>query len=96
LEESKLILGIEDLFLLEGFQIVQVTRISIQKELAAILHAHPKILPFLIHKNPSISPFISKVMKDYGPADDPKQLDRYSKLVVKVFEAELSQKSLLI
>jgi ubiquinone/menaquinone biosynthesis C-methylase UbiE len=91
LEESEGILGIDDLFLLEGFQIGKITRISLQRELAAVLHAYPKIQYFLIHKNPSITLFISKIMKDYGPADCPKQLDRYSKLVVKAFEAELIQ-----
>ncbi|UCG01067.1 MAG: hypothetical protein JSW11_15800 [Candidatus Heimdallarchaeota archaeon] len=55
MENSEVILGIDDLVLLETFQIEKLTRISLQREIAAVLHAYPKIQYFLIHKNPSIS-----------------------------------------
>ncbi|MFX0207216.1 MAG: class I SAM-dependent methyltransferase [Candidatus Hodarchaeota archaeon] len=91
MEESKVILGIDDLFLLEGFQIEKITQISLQRELAAILHAHPNIQHFLIHKNPAIFPFISKITKEYGPADDPTQLNKFIDSIVEAFKAELIQ-----
>jgi ubiquinone/menaquinone biosynthesis C-methylase UbiE len=90
-EKSKVILEIEDLFLLEGFQIGKLTRVSLKRELTAVLHAYPKIHRFLIYKNPSVSPFISKIMNKYGPAEDPKQLNKFIDLVVNVFRAELIQ-----
>ena len=84
MEKSKVIIELEDLFLLEGFQIGNLPRVSLKRELAAVLHAYPKIHRFLISKNPSISPFISKIMNEYGPSENPK-----NSIIIKIFADSL-------
>jgi ubiquinone/menaquinone biosynthesis C-methylase UbiE len=91
LEKSKVIIEVEDLFLLEGFQIGNLPQVSLKREFAAVLHAYPKIHRFLISKNPSISPFISKIMNEYGPAENPKQLNKFINLVVQALREQLIQ-----
>ena len=63
-------LEVEDLFLLEAFQIESLAQYAPKREFAALLHAYPDIQRFLVTKNPVITPFITKIMKEYGPAVD--------------------------
>ena len=70
-------LEVEDLFLLEAFQIKAILHKAPKRELAAVLHAYSDILRFLITKNPPSSSFITEIMKEYGPALDQEQLNEF-------------------
>jgi hypothetical protein len=63
-------LGVEDLYLLEAFQIGYFPGWVPERELAAVLGAYPSLKRFLVKKCPSITDFIERVMARYGPAAD--------------------------
>jgi ubiquinone/menaquinone biosynthesis C-methylase UbiE len=75
-------LEVEDLYLLESFQIESLKQFAPKKELAAVLHAYNDIHRFLITKYPPIASFITEIMGNHGPADDQKQLEDYIDLLV--------------
>jgi len=71
-------LSIEDLYLLDGFQIGYLSDRVPQREFAAVLHAHPSIKRFLITKHPPIADFIKDLLTRFGPAANQQELDEYS------------------
>ncbi len=75
-------LKVDDLYLLESFQISYFPGYMPERELAAILWAYPPIKTFLEKKNPEIIPFIGHVMSENGPAKDQQQLEEYIDTVV--------------
>ncbi len=75
-------LEVEDLFLLEAFQIGSLQQYAPKRELAAVLHANSDIKRFLITKHPAIASFIIEIMNDYGAAVDQEQLNSYIDLLV--------------
>ena len=75
-------LGVEDLYLLERFQIAYLPDRVPQREFAAVLWANASIKRFLITKHPPIAGFIEDVLARYGPAANQGELDAYSDRLV--------------
>ncbi len=69
---------IEDLFLLEGFQIGYLPDRLPEQELAVVLWAYPVIKRFLVQKHPPIASFIERIMAQSGPVTDPQALAEFS------------------
>jgi ubiquinone/menaquinone biosynthesis C-methylase UbiE len=69
-------LEVEDLYLLESFQIGYFPGWVPEPELAAVLHANPPIKRFLIKKCAAITDYIKKVMTQNAPAADGQELDK--------------------
>lgn len=67
-------LKVEDLFLLETFQIDCLRSRAPKKEFSAVLFAYPQIKDFLINKHPPIAEFIKKIQDKYGPASNKNEL----------------------
>jgi ubiquinone/menaquinone biosynthesis C-methylase UbiE len=61
-------LKVEDLYLLESFQIGYLAGYVAERDLAAVLWAYPPIKIFLEKKFPQISDFVARIMTKYGPA----------------------------
>jgi len=70
-------LQVEDIYLLERFQIAYLPDRVPQREFAALLWANASIKRFLITKYPPIADFIDDVLARYGPAADQQELDAY-------------------
>jgi len=75
-------LGVEDLYLLERFQIAYLPDRAPQREFAAVLWANASIKRFLIIKHPPIADFIEDVLARYGPAANQQELDAYNDRLV--------------
>ncbi len=73
---------VEDLYLLESFQIGYLPGYLSEREFAAVLWAYPPIKTFLEKKCPEIVSFVSHIMAEHGPAKDQQQLEEYSDKVV--------------
>ena len=71
-------LKVEDLYLLEPFQIDTFQGRVPEQEFAAVLLAYPNIKKFLINKHPPISEFIQRVQDKYGSAANNKELSEFS------------------
>jgi hypothetical protein len=84
-------LEIEDLYLLESFQIGYLPDRVPQREFAAVLHANAAIKRFLITKHPSIADFVRDILTRYGPAASQQELDAFSdRLEDKILEASVT------
>ena len=70
-------LEIDDLYLLESFQINMLPGVA-DPELAVVLHAHPSIKRFLITKCPAVVKNIESVTEKYPPAKNNKELVKIS------------------
>lgn len=68
-------LEVEDLYLLEAFQIGYFPGWVPEPELAAVLWAYPSVKRFLVNRCPSITDFVQRVMARYGPAVDHEELE---------------------
>jgi hypothetical protein len=75
-------LEVEDIYLLERFQIAYLPDRVPQREFAAVLWANASIKRFLITKHPPIADFIEEVLARYGPAANQQELDAYSDRLV--------------
>jgi SAM-dependent methyltransferase len=75
-------LEVEDLYLLESFQISYFPGWVPECELAAVLWAYPSIKHFLVKKCPSITDLVEHVTAKFEPADDPQVLAAYSEELV--------------
>lgn len=71
-------LGLEDLYLLEGFQIGYLPERVPHREFAAVLWENASIKQFLVVKHPPIASFIEDVMARHGPAANQQDFDAYS------------------
>jgi ubiquinone/menaquinone biosynthesis C-methylase UbiE len=67
-------LKVEDLYLLESFQIGYLAGYVTERDLAAVLWAYPPVKVFLEKKFPPITEFIERIMVGYGPAVDEQEL----------------------
>jgi len=67
-------LEVEDLFLLEAFQIGYLPGWVPEREFAAVLWAYPAIKRFLVKRYPPITSFVEKVMARFGPAAGEQEL----------------------
>ena len=74
-------LDLEDLYLLESFQIEMLPGIA-DPELAAVLHAFPSIKRFLVTKCPAAAESIERIMAKYGPAKSDRELRKISDKLV--------------
>jgi len=63
-------LEVEDLFLLESFQIGYFPGWVPEREFAAVLQAHPSIKRFLVKRCPAITDFVERVLSQFEPAVD--------------------------
>ncbi len=79
---KKITFEVEDLFLLEGFQIGYLPNRLPEQELAAVLWAYPVIKRFLVKKHPPIADFIERIMAQFGPVTDPQALVEFGDRVV--------------
>jgi ubiquinone/menaquinone biosynthesis C-methylase UbiE len=68
------VLEIEDIFLLEAFQIAYLPGWVPEREFAAILWAHPALKRFLAKRNPSVRPFLERLLDEHGSAPNPEAL----------------------
>lgn len=69
-------LEVEDLFLLETYQIGLLPGWVPEREFAAVLWANPQLQRFLLKKQPAITAFVKEVMEKAGPAADPDELEQ--------------------
>jgi len=60
-------LEVNDLFLLDPYQITDLEMRAPKRELSAILHARGDILTFFQKKCPSMGDFFSGIMTKFGP-----------------------------
>lgn len=67
-------LEVEDLFLLESFQIGYLPGWVPERELAAVLWAYPALKRFLLKKQPPIAGLVERVLAEFGPAADERDL----------------------
>lgn len=70
-------LHVEDLLLLESFQIKELIERVPQKEFTTIIRKYPYVHRFLVNKEPSIEPFITRILKKNKEIDDPKIIDEH-------------------
>jgi len=70
-------LDVEDLYLLESFQIDMLPGVA-DRDLAVVLWAYPSIERFLIIKCPSVADYIDDILKQYSPAKDEPDLAKCS------------------
>ena len=75
-------LDIEDLYLLEPFQITYLPGWVPERELAVVLWAHPSIYRFLKTKCPDVSGHLEATMARYPPSADWSDLDRAENVAV--------------
>ncbi len=74
---SEISLNVEDLLLLEGFQIKYLPDRVPQKEFSTLIYKYPFVRNFLISKNPSIENFINSVLKTNEEIKDEKLIKEY-------------------
>jgi ubiquinone/menaquinone biosynthesis C-methylase UbiE len=67
-------LEVEDLFLLESFQIDYFPGWVPEREFAAVLQAHPSIKRFLVNRCPPITDFVERVLSQFEPVADQQEL----------------------
>jgi SAM-dependent methyltransferase len=67
-------LEVEDLYLLESFQIAYWPGWVPERDLAAVLWSRPALQRFLVKKCPSISTFLERVKHQFGPEENPDEL----------------------
>jgi SAM-dependent methyltransferase len=70
-------LEIEDLLLLESFQIKYLPDRVPEKEFAILLHSNPLIAKFLVLKYPPVDDFIKKILSAYDPLSDKQEIMLY-------------------
>ena len=75
-------LNIEDLYLLESFQIEYLPDCIPERELALVLWAHPSIHRFLRIKCPEVSRFLDAAKERYPPSTDRSDLEKAEDVVV--------------
>jgi hypothetical protein len=76
------ILEVDDLFLLESFQIAYLPRWVPEREFGAVLHARPAIARYLVTRCPEVSGFVDAVVREHAAPADPEELARCADAVV--------------
>jgi ubiquinone/menaquinone biosynthesis C-methylase UbiE len=71
-------LEVEDLLLLESFQIGLLPGWVPEREFAAVLWAYPAILRFLETKHPPVAALVERVTAQFGPAADEQELASFA------------------
>jgi len=62
-------LEVADLFALEAHQIAELPTRAPDRELAAVLHAHPELRTFLEVRHPPITSFLTRLLAEHAPAE---------------------------
>ena len=75
-------LEVEDLFLLEDYQIAYLRERAPQRELAAVLHAYPSVKRFFLLKCPAISDFIESLSSRFGQARNEEELAAFGDHII--------------
>jgi len=75
-------LEIDDLFLLEAFQIAYFPGWAPERELSMVLHARPEIRKFLITRCPEVKGFIDRIYQDHGGSGNAEQLEAASETLI--------------
>lgn len=76
------ILEIDDLFLLESFQIAYLPGWVPEREFASVLTARPEIRRFLVTRCPEVSEFVDSVIQKHAERVDDEKLASYGDTVV--------------
>ena len=76
-------LGVNDLYLLESFQIGYLPGWIPEPELAAVLWAYPSIKHFFVEKCPPVTEFIERIMSRFPAADNPETIDVCADKIVR-------------
>jgi len=58
---------VDDLFLLESHQIAALPERVSAPDLAAVLHAHPRLRRFLVARHPKIEGFLVRILAEHDP-----------------------------
>ncbi len=58
---------VDDLFLLDAHQVAGLPERAPTRELAAVLHAHPRLHRFLVARHPPIEGFLSQISNEQDP-----------------------------
>jgi SAM-dependent methyltransferase len=74
---SEVTLNVEDLLLLESFQIKYLPDRVPRKEFSTLIHNYPFVRHFLISKNPSVEDFINSVLKENEGIIDEELIKEY-------------------
>lgn len=75
-------LDVEDLYLLESYQIAYLRERAQQRELAAVLQANPSLNRFFVNKCPEIADFLVGLSSHFSPASSEEELERFSDSLV--------------
>lgn len=87
-------LKVEDLYLLEAFQIGTLQSRVPEQEFAAVLFAYPSIKDFLINKHPPVAEYIQRIQDKYGPAANEEDIAESSdRLLWEIAEMIIYNKS---
>jgi hypothetical protein len=60
---------VEDLYLLEWFQIAGLPERAPERELAQVLHANPKLAAFFTARHPSLGEYLARLVTEHPPVD---------------------------
>lgn len=67
-------LEVEDLFLLEAFQIAYLPGWAPERDFAAVLWAYPAIQRFLAHKHPPVASYLEGILAQHEPVGSDEEL----------------------
>jgi SAM-dependent methyltransferase len=67
-------LEVEDLYLLEAYQIADLRQRAPERALAAVLHARPDLQRFFVTKSPEAAVFLGDLRQRFGPAASDEEL----------------------
>ncbi len=75
-------LGVEDLYLLESYQIEYLQERAPKRELAAVIHAYPTLGRFFVNKCPKIKDFLEELTSRFAPSSSDEELECFGDSLV--------------
>ena len=75
-------LEVEDLYLLESFQIAYLPGWVPEREFAALLWANPGVKAFLLKKHPPIAGFVQRLLDGHCPTQDQEEVYCFCEKVI--------------
>jgi SAM-dependent methyltransferase len=75
---------VDDLFLLEAHQIASLPTRAPSRDLAAVLHAYPRVRRFFVARHPPIEGYLAQLLAEHGPAVVEELLDREAALLWEI------------
>ena len=75
---------VDDLFLLEAHQIASLPTRAPSRDLAAVLHAYPRVRRFFVARHPPIEGYLTQLLAEHGPATDEELIDREAALLWEI------------